>query len=139
MRRRRLLAAAPLALGGCLGTLPGPTGPRNPPEETPDDGRNEGPDGDGGEEEPLAFEDFEFVERDDGQLRVVVIVANRTDEEREATVRGEVETGEGDEESTFAETVEVTVPAGGEARAVLDYAIPYDEFSENGSFRPSFE
>jgi hypothetical protein len=125
MKRRALLGTLPFALTGCLSTLPGPTGPRNPPTEPEDDPR------DAPEEKPLVAGDFRFKRADDDTLRVVLAVTNRTDTEQSGTVTGNL-TVEGE---TYERTSEVTVGGDDQTEVELFYEeVDFDEFREADSF-----
>lgn len=125
MKRRVLLGALPLVLSGCLSTLPGPTGPRNPPTEPEDDPREKP------QQKPLVTGDFQFEETDSGTLRVVLTVANRTDVDRTGTVVGTL-TLKGE---TYEGKTTVTVGGGSEIDAELVYeSVDYATFENAKSF-----
>ncbi|MFC4358849.1 transcriptional initiation protein Tat [Halobium salinum] len=131
MKRRAFLSVAVgAASAGCMAGLPGPTGPRNPPNEPANDPREE-PD-----RRPLVVESFRFADAGDGNLLATVVVRNRSDQTRSATVVGTVEV-DGDRSVETAEGVEV--PAGGQVAVDLTYDVPYEEFDRNGSFQPRLE
>lgn len=111
MKRRALLATLPFALAGCLSGYPGPTGPRNPPIEPEDNPRDAPP------QKPLVAGGFEFEEADNGSLRVVLTVTNRTDNEASGTVTGTLSlNGE-----TYEQSSSVTVGGDSESAVELLY------------------
>lgn len=126
MERRTALrvAAASLAtlLGGCLGSLPGATGPRNPPDPPADQPRRtpDRPD--------LVVGAFDFEEGDDGALRVFGTVENRGDVRRTATVRAAARV---DDDSHVRET-SVDVDAGSTAEWAVTFDVAYDAFAAGG-------
>jgi hypothetical protein len=125
MKRRVLLGAIPFALTGCLSSLPGPTGPRNPPTEPEDNPRERAA------EKPLVVSDFRFKRADDDTLRVVLTVTNRTDSEQTGTVTGSL-TFEGED---YERTSEVTVDGDGQVETELFYeAIEFEAFQNADSF-----
>ena len=125
MKRRVLLGALPFALTGCLSSLPGPTGPRNPPTEPEDDPRERAA------EKPLVVGDFRFKRADDDTLRVVLTVTNRTDTEQTGTVTGSL-TFEGE---SYERTSEVTVGGDEQVETELFYEnIEFEAFQNADSF-----
>jgi hypothetical protein len=130
MRRRdvlrSLLVAAPLGLGGCLGDLPGATGPRGPPEPAE-------PSPSAGGEPTVA--DLDVEPTDDELLRVVATVRNPRDATVTPTVVVRVTVG-GEE---FVRRTPVEVPARDEADATLDFDVTFADFSANGNVSASLE
>ncbi|WP_101297331.1 transcriptional initiation protein Tat [Halegenticoccus soli] len=126
--RRAFLGALCLGLSaGCLEGYPGATGPRNPPDAPAGDPR------DLPEREPLYVSDFSFEETGDGDLRAVVAVANRTDDDLTAAVVARVAVGDEEHEKR----AEVNVPGGGKTEVAFDFPVAYEAFERDGSFRPS--
>ena len=123
MDRRAALSTLAVAFCGCLSDAPGPTGPRNPPDEPPNDPRTTPtPDA-------LSVTSFDFEETDDGALRVFGTVENAGEVERTARVRIRV-TAKG---SRTDRTTEVIVPAGEEARFEVVFQVRYRAFASEGS------
>jgi hypothetical protein len=127
MERRtalRVVAGTVTALlGGCLGELPGATGPRNPPE-APADQPRETP-----ERPDLVVETFDFEAADSGALRVFGRVDNRGDVRRTATVRV-IATVDGDE---FVRESPVSVDPGETAEWAVTFDLTYDTFASGGN------
>ncbi|MFB6090311.1 MAG: transcriptional initiation protein Tat [Halobellus sp.] len=127
MDRRRVLAAAGGALatllGGCLGSAPGATGPRNPPDAPADEPRRT--------DAPPAVSvgTFDFEATDGGDLRVFGTVRNRSDVERNATVTVTVSL----DDDEFERQTSLAVPAGGSAEWSVTFDVAYERFTKNGS------
>ncbi|SDZ83161.1 hypothetical protein SAMN04488065_0637 [Haloplanus vescus] len=120
MHRRRLLALALPLLGGCS-SLPKASGPRTPP--TPGDRPAPA-------DRTLGVRNLDVEEADDGHLRVVATVANRSSSERTRTLRIRVQAGEVRSEQQRS----VTVAAGASRDIVFDFSdIPYEDFAGDGS------
>ncbi|SEO86010.1 hypothetical protein SAMN04487948_10621 [Halogranum amylolyticum] len=125
MKRRVLLGTLPFALSGCLSSLPGPDGPRNPPTEPEDDPRAEA------EQKPLVAGDFRFKRTDDETLRVVLTVTNRTDTKQTGTLTGTL-TLKGE---TYERTNEVTVGGDETVETELVYdEVGFEAFRDADSF-----
>jgi hypothetical protein len=125
MKRRVLLGTLPFALSGCLSSLPGPTGPRNPPTEPADDPREQA------EEKPLVVSDFDFSRADSDALAVVLTVTNRTDVERVGTVTVTLSL----DGETSERTTEVTVGGDSDAETELVFEeIRFETFQSTDSF-----
>ncbi|WP_042666651.1 hypothetical protein [Haloferax sp. ATB1] len=128
MERRRLLGVVAVGLSsGCLGSLPGATGPRNPPEAPAGDPR------DTPAVSPVRIEDIDYEATDDGRLRVFGSVLNDGGAERLTTV--EVRVTVGGERSTRSQ--ELAVPAGGTADFAVEFEFGYDAFREDGDLNVS--
>lgn len=125
MKRRALLGALPFALSGCLSSLPGPTGPRNPPTEPADDPREKP------KQKPLVAGNFRFKRTDSDMLRVLVTVTNRSDVEQTGTVVADL-TLEGER---YERQTEVTVAGESETEAELVFEeIAFETFQNADSF-----
>ncbi|ELK47553.1 transcriptional initiation protein Tat [Haloferax volcanii] len=128
MERRRLLGLVAVGLSsGCLGSLPGATGPRNPPAAPAGNPR------DTPEVSPVRIEDIDYEATDDGRLRVFGSVLNDGGAERLTTV--EVRVTAGGERTT--QSRELTVPAGGTADFEIEFDVEYDAFSDDGDLNVS--
>lgn len=125
MKRRRLLALSVAVLGGCS-NLPGATGPRTPPtpsEPTAAPTRS------------LSVTDLAVEEADDGHLRVLATVRNRTESQQTGTLRIRVRAGDVRTE----QRQRVTVDGGVEREIAFDFTdVRYDDFSGNGSLNTNW-
>jgi hypothetical protein len=124
VRRRAVLLA--FATAGGLGTPPGASGPRQPPDAPPDAPR---------EQEPRAtvvVQSFRTAPADDGTVRATVVVANRGDTARSATVAAAL-TVDGE---TTTKTASREVPAGGTSQVVFAFDVSYEKFQRSGAFAP---
>ncbi|WP_144902871.1 transcriptional initiation protein Tat [Halobellus captivus] len=126
MERRSALRAAAASvsglLGGCLGSFPSATGPRNPPDPPADQPRRtpDRPD--------ITVASFDFEADDDGALRVFGTVENRGDAQRTATVTVTVRSaGE-----TFERESTVTVDPDQTAEWTVTFDVAYDDFLSDG-------
>lgn len=122
MERRGVLVAASLAFAGCLGGAADASGPRTPPTA---------PAGDGGASTPasdLYLRSFDAEEDEDGDVRVVGEVANRSGERRTGTVEATL-TVDGE---THPGSTRVTVDAGGEASFEIPFDVAYEAFASGG-------
>ena len=126
MDRRRALRAAGVSLtalfGGCLGSWPRATGPRNPPSAPADQPRRtpERPD--------LVIGTFDFEADEEGTLRVFGTVENRDDAQQTGTVTVSVRV---DGESDTRE-VDVAVDPGETVEWSVTFDVAYDEFAAGG-------
>ncbi|RDZ45432.1 transcriptional initiation protein Tat [Haloferax sp. Atlit-10N] len=128
MERRRLLGLVAVGLSsGCLGSLPGATGPRNPPDAPAGEPR------DTPEVPPVRISEVDFEATDDGRLRVFGTVVNDSGAERIATVEARVSVR--DEESTRSQ--ELAVPAAGSADFAIEFEFEFDAFRNNGDLNVS--
>jgi hypothetical protein len=124
MNRRsalRALTIASLLPAGCLADPPGPTGPRNPPDEPANDPR-ETPD-----PQRLRITDFDVEATEDGRLQVVGTIENRGGAERLATVRAEVTTDE-----RRVRTTAVEVPPESTVEFAIVFDVTHERFTERG-------
>jgi len=120
MKRRRALALGIALLGGCS-NLPGATGPRTPP--TPSE-RTASPD------RSLSVADLDVEKADDGHLRVLATVRNRSGTERTRTLRIRILAGD----TRTEQRRDVTVAGDTEREVVFDFEdVAYDDFSGDGS------
>jgi hypothetical protein len=119
MKRRRFLALVAL-LGGCS-DLPGASGPRTPP--TPSEPT-------AAAERSLQVSNLAVEEADDGHLRVIATVRNRTATRRTRTLRIRVRAGD----TRTERRQEVTVAGDTRRDVVFDFDdVQYGDFSGNGS------
>jgi hypothetical protein len=119
MRRRRLLAALPALLGGCLSNLPTATGPRSGPT----------PDGTPGERTGVVVADVDVEPTADDRLRVLATLRNRGPEPTDATVVVTVTVA--GEESVRESTVRV--PGGATVETSVAFDATFDAFTGDGS------
>lgn len=125
MHRRRVLALVVALLGGCsdLQRASGPRTPPTPSEQTAAPSRS------------LSVSNLAVVEAEDGHLRVVATVRNRTDAQRTRTLRIRVNVGDTRTEQQQA----VTVAVNGERDVSFDFSgVAYDDFSGNGSLNSTW-
>lgn len=121
--RRRVLQVVVAGLSaGCLGSAPGATGPRRPPEAPAGEPRTTPTRPD------LYVETFDFGATDDGALRVFGEVGNRGAAERVARVRVAVTL---DGERSVRET-SVTVPPESSAAFEVEFEVAESEFLSGG-------
>ncbi|MFB6251278.1 MAG: transcriptional initiation protein Tat [Halobellus sp.] len=127
MRRRTFLGMSAGVLstvfGGCLGTAPRATGPRNPPEAPAGQPRQTPPPPD------LVVGTFDFEATDAGALRVFGTVGNRSDVQRTAMVTVTADVG-GEQ---FQTQTSVTVDADSTAEWSVTFDVGYERFVSNGS------
>lgn len=125
--RRAVLAVAFALPAGCLGDLPGATGPRNPPS-APEGEQRRTP-----KRPPLSVAAFDFERTESGRLRVFGTVSNRGGAERIATVKMQV-SADGER---YVRRTEVTVPPNAETGFETTFDLAYDEFAKNGEVNVS--
>ncbi|WP_435067219.1 transcriptional initiation protein Tat [Haloplanus sp. C73] len=125
MHRRRLLALALPLLGGCS-SLPKASGPRTPP--TPGEP-------DSSADRSLGVRNLDVEEAEDGHLRVLATVVNRSNTDRTRTLRIRVRAGE-----TRTERQQTVSVAAGESQEVaFDFTdVAYDDFSGDGSLNTAW-
>ncbi|WP_311171725.1 transcriptional initiation protein Tat [Halobellus ordinarius] len=119
---RTIVPAVAALLGGCLDSLPGATGPRNPPSAPEGEPRQTA------DQPALAVDSFDFERTEEGTLRVFGTVENRRDVQRTATVRVIV-TADGDE---FIRETDVTVDAGETTEWAVSFDVAYNAFTSGG-------
>ncbi|MFC6872808.1 transcriptional initiation protein Tat [Halobellus marinus] len=119
---RAIVPAVAALLGGCLDSLPGATGPRNPPSAPEGEPRQTA------DQPALAVGSFDFERTEDGTLRVFGTVENRGDVQRTATVRVNIRI-DGDE---VARETDVTVEPGETAEWAVTFDVAYDAFTSGG-------
>jgi hypothetical protein len=119
---RAIVPAVAALLGGCLDSLPGATGPRNPPSAPEGEPRQTA------DQLALAVGSFDFERTEDGMLRVFGTVENRGDVQRTATVRVNIRI-DGDE---VARETDVTVEPGETAEWAVTFDVAYDAFTSGG-------
>jgi hypothetical protein len=120
MDRRRLLALAVAALGGCS-DLPGASGPRMPP--TPSEPT-------AATERSLRVSDLRPEEAAEGHLRIVTTIRNRAESRRTRTLRIRVRAGSARAERRR----EVTLDGGAERTVPFDFEdVSYEDFAGGGS------
>lgn len=122
MKRREVLVAASLAFTGCLGSAADATGPRTPPTASAGSRGTSTPRPD------LYLASFDAKAADDGDVRVVGTVANRSDVRRTGTVEATL-TVRGE---SYTNATTVTVDAGGETSFEVPFDVAYDAFSDQG-------
>ncbi len=122
MKRREVLAAASLAFTGCLGSAADATGPRAPPTASAGGRGTSTPRPD------LYLASFDVEEAEDGDVRVVGTVANRSDVRRTGTVEATLTVGD----ETYTDATAVTVDAGGESQFAVPFDVAYETFSGRG-------
>ena len=133
MERRTALRVAVVSgaalLGGCLGSWPSATGPRNPPDAPAGQPRQPP------EQADLAVGTFDFEADDAGALRVFGTVENRGDAQRTATV---TVTARIDGESFVRET-SLSVEPDGTAEWSATFETAYEEFERGGTVSVAVE
>ncbi|WP_336025385.1 hypothetical protein [Halobellus salinisoli] len=133
MERRRALRAAGVSLtallGGCLGSWPRATGPRNPPDAPADQPRRTP------EQPDLVVGTFDFEADDEGALRVFGTVENRGDAERTGTVVVTVQTDGG----SATREVDVAVDPDETVEWSVTFDVAYDEFAAGGDLNVTVE
>lgn len=128
VKRRALLQVLALGLSsGCLGALPGPTGPRNPPEAPAGQSRTP--------KRVLSIETWDSGETDEGTLRVFGTIRNTGDASASATVASTVAV----DEKKQTKTTDVSVSAGETAEFELVFDVSYEAFTGNGSINLHLE
>lgn len=121
--RRRVLQVLVVGLSsGCLGSAPGATGPRGPPEEPAGRLRTTPTRPD------LYVETFDFGATDGGALRVFGDVGNRGAAERVGVVRVAVTVND----ETSVREANVTVPPEGSAPFEVEFEVAESEFLSGG-------
>ena len=126
MFRRAVLAGFVVWISGCVDAAT-PSGPRNPPSEAdasvpdpsvPDDSTSE-----------LRIGDWDYLEADDGTVRVTVTVFNDAPSERSGTVVVSIRL---DDEAYDART-DVTVEPDDETDVELAVDVPFEPVDRGGS------